>query len=98
MGVCCESASPTEVRECFDVGQRGIVQRERTCSRHGARHVGGAIVEHAFLSVGRVCMSRRTARFETVPLIDRDIDYDGTRPHPCNQVPCHELGSGRSRH
>ena len=44
--------------------------------RHGARHVGDAVVHDAVHLVGRVVVRRGPAGLDAAALIDRDVDDD----------------------
>ena len=86
------------IGEPQDEGQRGIVQRKGRCSRHRARHVGDAIMDHAFLDEHRVVVRCRTRGFEAAPLIDGNIDQDRSALHRLQHVARDQLGCSGSRH
>ncbi len=60
----------------------GIValpKRDRRCPRHGARHVGDAIVHDAVDFVDRVLVGGGARCFETTALVNRDVNQNAPR-------------------
>lgn len=47
--------------------------RRRWRCGHGTRHVGHAVVHHTLLNIWWIMVRRRTSRFGTTALVDRDV-------------------------
>ena len=72
-------------------GQGGVVQCERRRARHGAGHVGDAVMEHVVDHEGRVGVRRGLAGLDAAALVDRDVDDHRACLHAADHVASDEL-------
>ena len=70
-----------------DERQGGVVEREGRGARHRTRHIGNAVMDHAFFQVDGFGMGGGARGFKTAALVDGDIDHDRARTHGRDQLP-----------
>ena len=98
MLVVDQRLAPALVRQRQRERQRGIAQRLGGGARHGPRHVGDAVMHHAFLDIGRVGMAGRPAGLQAAALVDGDIHHHRALPHLLHHRPRHQLRRRGTRH
>src|SRR5579863_6931492 len=76
-GILGDGLPPAMIGEGPDVGQSGVGERECGRARHGAGHVGDAVVNHAVEDERRRRVRGGAAGLEATALIDGDIDEHG---------------------
>ncbi len=85
------------------VGQRqgvrggGVGEREGRGARHGAGHVGDAVVHHPLLDVDRVRVGGRPGGLEATPLVDGHVHDHRAFLHLAQHCASHELRRGAAR-
>ena len=99
-GVAPECLAPAKGGHRLDVGQRDVVERLRGSAGHRPRHVGHAVMDHAFVDVYGIVVGGWPAGFETAALVDGDIDDRGAVLHGPDHVPGQQLwcGSAGNQH
>ena len=98
MAILGERPFPAALGERQHERQRRVVEREGRGARHGARHVGHAIMHDAVLDIGRLRMAGRARGFAAAALVDGDIDDDRARLHRGEHRAGDELRRRRARH
>ena len=89
---------PALAAELHGVGQRRVGERQGARARHGARHVGDAVVQDAVHHVGRVLVGGGPDRLDAAALVHGHVHDHRARLHPREVGAPDQVGCLRARH